>query len=349
MTDGSLLVTHLREPARLADADAATWGALIRIARAESTIGQLGALTHEIGIWNRLPGRVRAILGDSALYITHNHRETRWEIRQAQRALRTLGQPIVLLKGAAYVAAGLPAATGRSVGDLDLLLPRAAMVEAEALLLRSGWAPLKTDEYDDAYYRKWMHELPPLVHVERGTLIDVHHTILPLTARLTPDAEALVADARPLGDGLYILEPADMVLHSAAHLFYDGDLDGGLRNLWDIHRLLGSFGQDQTFWTRLGERARLHQLGMPLARALRFSRDFFGTHVDPALAGRADALDALMRRRLLGCDRWGRRRDPIARQLLYVRSHWLRMPPALLARHLFIKWRMRRRANAAPE
>jgi hypothetical protein len=30
-----------------------------------------------------------------------------------------------------------------------------------------------------------------------------------------------------------------------------------------------------------------------------------------------------------------------ARWLLYVRSHWLRMPPALLARHLTTKW-MRR-------
>ena len=31
---------------------------------------------------------------------------------------------------------------------------------------------------------------------------------------------------------------------------------------------------------------------------------------------------------------------------LYVRSHWLKMPPALLARHLWTKWRKRRRGNA---
>ena len=37
--------------------------------------------------------------------------------------------------------------------------------------------------YDDAYYRDHMHELPPLIHKERDRMIDVHHTILPLTAR----------------------------------------------------------------------------------------------------------------------------------------------------------------------
>ena len=47
---------------------------------------------------------------------------------------------------------------------------------------------MKSDPYDDAYYRRWMHELPPLIHRERDRMIDVHHTILPLTARITPDA-----------------------------------------------------------------------------------------------------------------------------------------------------------------
>ncbi len=45
---------------------------------------------------------------------------------------------------------------------------------------------IKSDPYDDLYYRRWMHELPPLVHSERGQLVDVHHTILPLTAGRSP-------------------------------------------------------------------------------------------------------------------------------------------------------------------
>ena len=73
-------------------------------------------------------------------------------------------------------------------------------------------------------------------------MIDVHHTILPLTARPKPDAAALIADSLALPGtgrpGLRILSPADMIVHAAAHLFADGDLAGGLRNLWDIDRLL---------------------------------------------------------------------------------------------------------------
>src|SRR3546814_4148384 len=91
-----------------------------------------------------------------------------------------------------------------------------------------------------------MHELPPLIHKERDRMIDVHHTILPLTARQTPDAEVMIADSVALGDGLFVLSPEDMVLHCVAHLFADGDLAGGLRNLWDFHCLLEDRTEEHT-------------------------------------------------------------------------------------------------------
>ncbi|WP_164045505.1 nucleotidyltransferase family protein, partial [Serratia marcescens] len=67
------------------------------------------------------------------------------------------------------------------IGDLDILVPRDRLDEVEAALLAAGWEWVKPDPYDDAYYRRWMHELPPLIHRERDRMIDVHHTILPLT------------------------------------------------------------------------------------------------------------------------------------------------------------------------
>jgi len=344
MADLGLLVDHLREPGRLTRADAGTWDRLVRMARKEAMIGQLGAVVRAAGV--EPPARAAGALADAAIGIAASQRDSRWEARDAARLVGGRGYPVVLLKGAAYVVAGLPAAEGRSVGDLDILVPREAIGDAESRLRAGGWAPLKTDAYDDAYYRQWMHELPPLAHLDRGSVIDVHHTILPLTARLRPDATALLADAVPVGGELHVLSPPDMVLHSVAHLFYDGDFDGGIRNLWDIHRLLTDFGAQPDFWTRVGARAERHQLVVPLARALRFAREFFGTRVDPALAGRPSALDGLVRARLLARDEWGMPTRPLVRRALYVRSHWLRMPPALLARHLFRKWRMRRAGEA---
>src|SRR3546814_2129951 len=115
------------------------------------------------------------------------------------------GVPIILLKGTAYAAAGLKAGIGRSIGDLDIMVPCARLDAVEAGLIAAGWEWVKPDPYDDQYYRRWMHELPPLIHKERDRMIDVHHTILPLTARQTPDAEVMIADSVALGDGLFVL------------------------------------------------------------------------------------------------------------------------------------------------
>jgi hypothetical protein len=250
--------------------------------------------------------------------------------------LAPLGVKVVLLKGTAFVAAGLDAGRGRSIGDLDILVPREHLDAVEAALLAGGWEWVKPDPYDDAYYRRWMHELPPLIHRERDRMIDVHHTILPPTARPTPDPAALIAAAVPLDNGLFVLCPEDMVVHAAAHLFADGDLQGGLRNLWDIDRLVREFVErDAGFVASLTERAALHDLSAAVARALRLARRIYGT---PG-GGDPVASDALFARRLLARDGWGRLRHKGTEFGFYVRSHWLRMPPAMLARHLWTKFR----------
>ena len=108
-----------------------------------------------------------------------------------------------------------------------------------------------------------------------------------------------------LENGLRVLSPADMIVHAAAHLFADGDLAGGLSNLWDIDRLLREFAAPD-FWRTLHERARLHQLSGPVARALRLAERLYATPVDHAVAGRARLSDPLFEARLLARDGWGR-------------------------------------------
>ena len=326
------LVAALRDPASVAGLDAAGWTALLTAARAERL---LGTLAHRLDT-RAVPPVVARILADARDSAGQERRAALWEAEMARRALAPLGVPVVLLKGTAFVAAGLDAGQGRSIGDLDILVPREALREVEAALRAAGWEAVKDDVYDDAYYRRWMHELPPLIHRERDRMIDVHHTILPPTARPTPDAAALLADAVPLGNGLSILSPADMIVHAAAHLFADGDLAGGLRNLWDIDRLLREFDADRDFWATLDERARRHQLDGAVARAVRLAHQLYATPVPPD-GRRRDALDALFHRRLLARDGWGRQGRAVTRFGFYVRSHWLRMPPLMLARHLWTK------------
>ena len=331
------LVEALRDPATTAALDRAGWTALLSVARAEALAGTLA----ERVAGRPVPREVGEAMADTRKAAREAQRAALWEVEMMRRALAPLKLPVVLLKGSGYALAGLSPACGRQIGDLDILVPRHTLDAVEAALRDAGWEWVKQNDYDDGYYRQWMHELPPLIHRSRDRMIDVHHTILPPTARPTPDAAAMFADAVAVGEGLAILSPEDRVVHAVAHLFADGDLAGGLRNLWDIDRLLREAADKPGFWGRLGARAQRHQLAKELARALRLAAQLYGTPVDPLLAGPPHWGDRLYIRRLLARDDWGRATRRLTRFGFYVRSHWLRMPPLMLARHLWTKLRRR--------
>ena len=358
VSDGALLLAALRAP-QMADAlTARDWTRLIGAARAERMLGVLAHRFDEAGLTAKLPRTVRANLAEAQTVIAQETRRALWEAEMFARAVAgVLPGPVVLLKGTAYAMAGLAAAKGRTPGDLDVLVPFAALDAVEAAAMAAGWEATKTDPYDLHYYRAWMHELPPLTHPLRNSELDIHHTILPRTARHTPDAVRLLADAAAIDARFARLNDADLVLHSIAHLFYDGEFDGALRNLWDIHMLLGAFGTQPGFWDNLLARAALHQLERPLADALETAWRLCGTDVPAAVMdgcaahGRAWPMRGLMRSlidaRLADASfAAGSPAGALARAGLTVRAHWKKMPPGLLARHAWTKWRMRRAGEA---
>ena len=345
------LTACLVDPRIAGQFGARQWNELIATARAERLIGALA---------DRLDGRsvpeeVAVVLSDAHVMAAQERRAALWEADCARRALAGYEGKAVLLKGTAYVAANLDAGRGRSIGDLDLLVAEKDLEEVERALLAAGWEWVKEDAYDDAYYRRWMHELPPLIHRDRDRMIDVHHTILPKTARPTPDAKAMIGSAIALQPdekakgvrlakfsswhGLHILSPADMVCHSIAHLLADGEMDGGLRNLWDIDRMLREFAGSANFWDALAVRARRHEILPYVRRALRLAERIYDTPVDEKLRGRTLASDKWFEKRMMARDGWGRQTNRALRFFFYIRGHWLRMPPKMLTRHLWIKWR----------
>ena len=343
------LLTALSQPGSLAALGAAEWDRLLPRARRAGLLARLDALAGERGLLDRLPPQARAHLTAARAGAEQSARMARWEVNRIRRALADVETPFLLLKGAAYVVAGLPAARGRRCSDVDILVPRARLDAVEAALARHGWEPAKLHAYDQQYYRRWMHELPPLRHKERFTVVDVHHTILPDTSRRPVDGARLLGAARRLGDpGLFVLAPADMVLHVAAHMFQDGTLDGSLRELVDIDDLLRHFAEEPGFWERLVQRGRQLGLERPVFYALHYAAAMLATPVprsalEAARTGRSAravlwVMDALVPRALLPDGLDGPRAGAgLARWLLYVRSHWLRMPPLLLARHLLRK------------
>jgi len=344
--DGAALVLDaLREPDRLASLDVRAWDRLLPAARNAGVLARLAALAADRGLDARLPEDVLDHLRAVRTLAAHHARSVRWEVHRIRHALRATGSPIVLLKGAAYVLAELPAGRGRLVSDVDVLVPRERLDAVERALLDAGWEPIKLEPYDQRYYRTWMHELPPLRHRERRTVVDVHHNILPESGRLRPDARAILRSARRIDEPeLYVPAPADLVLHCAAHLFED-DLAGGLRDLADLDALLRQLGSDRELWRELVPRARALDLTRPLFYGLRLAARLLGTPIpaavlEAAAIGRPPlpvvaTMDALASRALTSDGRPSiGATDEAARWLLYARAHWNRMPPWLLVRHL---------------
>ena len=169
----SHLLQALREPESMAGFDISTWDLVVRQAAAGGLLGRLGALATKHGLRPGLPQVVWRHMQATLTVAEQQQRAVRWELQQLTRALADLDGPVLLLKGAAYAAAGLAPAAGRLFSDIDLLVPRAQLDETEAALMLGGWLGSHHSEYDQRYYRRWMHELPPLTHIRRRTVLDV--------------------------------------------------------------------------------------------------------------------------------------------------------------------------------
>jgi hypothetical protein len=338
------LADVLQRPEVLSRADDDAWLSLLEEAESTRLTGRLMREVDKIAP----PVGDRAWLCDrldsARAFSRECERAVAWEVRRLARAFYGRPWRWVLLKGAAYVAAGLPPAAGRRVADVDVLVPARHLQEAAAALADHGWHTPEMAPYDLRYYRDWMHELPPMVHDMRGSVVDLHHAILPRTSRLRADSDVLIDRAVPAGPAC-VLCPTHMVLHAAVHLFHDGEIAGAIRDLVDLDALLRHFNDHEPhFWKTLADDAVALGLERPTFYALRYASRLLGTPVPadtvarfathaPALPVRS-LMDRLVERTLTARDTT---RGSASAFALFVRSHWLRMPPPLLVRHVFHK------------
>jgi len=346
----ALIMQVLREPERLRSLSQIQWALLAGQARRADLLARVATMAIEVVGRDALSAEVGAHLDDILMLAKAQQDEVRREVEFLAQALAPLGIPVTLMKGAAYLMSGRQAARGRLYSDIDIMVPKNRIAEVEATLMLNGWAGSHHNPYDQRYYRQWMHEIPPMQHIHRATTLDVHHAILPETARLKPSSALILASAVPLADDarVQVLSAHDMVLHSMTHLFHNEELSHGLRDLSDLDLLLREFGAEPGFWPGLVARAKQLDLGRPLFYGVRYTRQSFATPVaqevvaELATHGPRQPLAALMDAL------WARGLGPQhasaapafsvpALFVLYMRAHWLRMPPLLLARHLTTK------------
>lgn len=346
----SLLTEVLASPRRLASLSLAQWDELLRLARYTRVASKLYSEVEGQGLSASIPPVAKDVLYGAAIQANHMQLMVRRELRAMDALVAELQTPVVLLKGAAYVLSGLPAANGRRMNDIDILVPREHLLEVESALKSAGWVYEESlSEYDERYYREWSHELPPLRHQESPVELDVHHNLIQTTGRIKLDSSLLFHDLVPVqGTSFYILSPVDMVLHSATHLFMSDELRGGMRDLVDMNTLCHYFSaQDCTYWSQLVARARLLGLQRPLFYAASAMRRNLNTAIPSEvwvqieLGGPSWPVNQLMQRvidRHIAPSNIAKLRSPVCESLLYIRSHWIRMPPLMLIKHLAYKW-----------
>jgi hypothetical protein len=273
-----------------------------------------------------------------------------WSIERISETLGEASCPLVLLKGAAYIAQDLSIAAGRLPSDLDILVPRAHLNAVQQRLEGAGWAEVELDEHDRRYYHEWSHEVPPMSHPLFTLELDLHHNILPPVARTRVDADALLSRLKPSKWPQWqVLDPIDQVLHSAVHLFLDSEARDRLRDLVDLDGLFRHFGANPNFWQGLLPRAQELCLAEPLALACHFTRNWLGTpwpaDVLPSIAAsgptgwRRTWLLRMLEQILMPTEPdasapWS---QDFAATLQLVRHHRQRMPLRLLIAHTWHK------------
>jgi putative nucleotidyltransferase-like protein len=344
----SLLIDILQEPQLALGLSNAQYGQLIRQGRSSALLATVALNLETAGILEQIPTQVRRHLVSAISVCKKQFQDLAYEVKWLKQAHAATGEKLVLLKGAAYIQAELPVSCGRFISDVDILVPASGISPVEKSLNDFGWSSGKLDSYNERYYRMWMHEIPPMGHSERGSTIDLHHTILPPTAKSKVKTSLLFEELLEVHPGVFTLSPQDMVIHSATHLFHEGEFHHGLRDLWDLNRMLRDFpAEHSSFWGELVPRAQNLGLVDSLFHGLTYTQQVFHTPVPANVMEQASSRSRKLRSPLMNFlfRRAFRPDQPECRlpltsfalYVLYVRSHYLRMPLYLLIPHLLRK------------
>jgi hypothetical protein len=163
------------------------------------------------------------------------------ELRPVLQCLRSSGIPVIVLKGAYLAEAVYGDVALRPMCDVDLMVPRAEMPRAQAVLLDMGRVHPQPEDIELCATTR--HHLPQVVI--RDLAIEVHWTIASPTGPVRIDAAGLWDRAHPAtvaGVEVLALSPEDLLLHLCLHFGYQHRLTG-LKSLCDvaetIHRFRG--------------------------------------------------------------------------------------------------------------
>ncbi|REL28576.1 hypothetical protein DXX93_19735 [Thalassotalea euphylliae] len=347
-----LLIKFFHQPQIIKSFTPANWSLLLGQLRTSQLTLYFHHVAGTAGLDEYIPARIKRYIQAEQRKVGYQKQQVSYELNQLDQAFKESAISVTYLKGAAYLIAGLPISNHRLFSDIDILVNKAELDNAENVLKIEGFTSQKTDDYDQAYYRQYMHEIPPMQHIIRGTVIDLHHNILPV-CREHPINISLFNDTQTIsyhGLHLTVFSPSAMYLHCAIHLFHEGDFDKGLRDLADLAAMYTEFMKtDDSFEQSLLSLASQTQQQKSLYFALKFIAQIFNIELGKNSKSFVENFRQGYRHAQLSdfifltilapyhpsCES---RKVKLARLLAYIRGHLLRMPLRLLLPHLCRKF-----------
>jgi hypothetical protein len=326
------LIPLLRNPHGVANITDAQWNDVVEQGRRTQLLGQLAARLRQAGVFEQVQPAAQRHLALAELTSRRRAEAATWEVKGMRRAINPT-TTVVLLKGCAYAAAGDVNAPGRLFSDVDLMVRRQDLEAVESSLISVGWKPSRVNDYDQAYYRNWMHEVPPMEHVRRHTVVDLHHAINPPVSRFYVNPDKLFDHLVEVLPGVFVLSPTDRVIHCALHLLQEGESKKLIRDLFDLYLLVQQ--HHSTDQGRIQLRQRAGSLGVVqlVDAALGAALEFFD-NTPPTIGQHASWLQHCVSRAALGSVDRSSVANNLASTAVLAHSHWMKMPLRLLLPHL---------------
>lgn len=245
------------------------WTAATRLERVDPgsarLVPQLYRSLERLGIAHPWTDRFRGM---------YRHSWSRNEIlleggREAIRALRAAGIPVVLLKGAALAASVVPDHAVRPMQDFDVLVPRPAFGDAANALGREDWRITPPVRDAEAHFT-FRHA----VNLRRGAAqVDLHWAAVWGMFDAEGERE-FWREARPVtfrGEGALVLAPSDQLLQVVAHATLAHPTVPPIRWAADATLLLAA--EPAFDWDRFVRMAAMRRQSLSAARCVEYLRD----------------------------------------------------------------------------
>ncbi|WP_158971610.1 nucleotidyltransferase family protein [Paraglaciecola sp. L3A3] len=321
------------------------WQQLVLILRHQQLLACYSAVFKQAGIFQKIPQQAQRHFLNADVLVANHKKQVMFEAAELQREIGDKQQYLIFLKGAGYTLSKTRVGDTRVYNDIDILSDKSSIDEIEKKLCLFGWLSEELTEHDEKYYRKWAHEIPPLRHGKRGTIIDIHHNIVPIISGRQLDANQFATHSVTTEDGFQILSFAAMTLHSLIHLFFNEDVKKGYRDIIDIHTLM-TYHSEGDYWQELLSLSKETGFELELFLACRYVQQILKTRIPEEITEQVAKnipwnigyLDFVYKKVLLPSHPSCRPKFfALAEFLVLLRGHFQKMPLHILIFHLTTK------------